>query len=115
MQLVLNWFDGIITDIDENPGILSSDNVMNIYPNPFSEISSIHLNIVENSNVQVAIYNIHGELVQTLIDNEYKNAGEYDLTWNRENQDGNIVNTGVYFVVLNNGNHTETNKLIVIE
>jgi hypothetical protein len=115
MQLILNWFDGVITNVDGNSSFVGKDRVMSIYPNPSSEITSIHLNILEDSDVQVAIYNIHGELIQTLIDNKHKNAGEFELTWNRLNQEGNSVHAGVYFIVLNHGNYSETQKLIVID
>jgi len=115
MQLILNWFDGLITDIDEN--IITSNNksAMEIYPNPCSEKTAIKLNIISESDVQMAIYNIHGELVHTLIANEHLQAGVYEVNWNKENAGGNTVQPGVYFIILNSGSYTETSKLIVID
>ena len=39
------------------------DSQINLYPNPTNENSSIQLNLAKESSVQVAIYNVSGELV----------------------------------------------------
>jgi len=64
------------------------------YPNPFNPSTSIEYSIPMASNVKITIYNILGEVVD-LLDNTFRQAGNYKVTWNP----GRIA-SGVYFYEL---------------
>ena len=61
-----------------------------------------------NSKVRLEIYNLIGQKVETLI-NEEKSAGTYEVTWDAAN-----LPSGVYFYQLKDGNYVETKKMILL-
>ncbi len=64
------------------------------FPNPFNPSTTIAYSLPRASNVRITIYNILGEVVD-LLDNSFKQAGNYKVTWNP----GRIA-SGVYFYEL---------------
>lgn len=81
------------------------------YPNPFNPTTTIEFSIPENGNVTLSVYDINGQLVQKLLDNENFNAGKLKIQFN-----GSNISSGVYFYSLDvNGKHIRTNKMILIK
>ena len=60
------------------------------YPNPFNPSTSIKYNLNDNSYVNVAIYNVAGELVKTLF-NGLQNKGKNIFIWNAKNNENKSV------------------------
>ncbi len=60
------------------------------YPNPFNPSTKIKFSIPKESNVELSIYNILGELISTLV-NDQLNAGYHEFEFN-----GSNVASGVY-------------------
>ena len=60
------------------------------YPNPFNPYTTIRFDVVENSRVQLIVYDILGQRVQKLVDAEYS-AGRHSVQFN-----GNRFASGVY-------------------
>jgi hypothetical protein len=83
--------------------------VYNIYPNPFNPITNISYGIPGNVMVRIVVFDIHGNLVQTLINN-YQMAGYHTLDWNATNH-----SSGLYFVKIIAGDYTNTQKLMLIK
>ncbi len=112
MQLILNWFDGITTDVDlqNNTG---RSNLITSYPNPFRTETTIRINTHIDSDITLKIVNSQGQLVKILIDNENISSGKADVTWDSKNRYGNTVPAGLYFGVLKSNTETEIIKLIV--
>lgn len=64
-------------------------------PNPFSIETSINFTIPTSSLVLLEVYDINGILVKTLVNAE-KEAGNYTVLWNGQNDDGKILPNGIY-------------------
>lgn len=79
------------------------------YPNPFNPTTIITYNIPELSFVSVKVYDILGNDIATLV-NEEKLAGRYDARF-----DGTGLSSGIYFYKLQAGNHHETKKMILLQ
>ena len=62
------------------------------YPNPFNPVTSIGFEISAESMVQISIFNLKGQEVETLV-NEVTSPGMYSINW-----DAGHVASGVYFV-----------------
>jgi hypothetical protein len=77
------------------------------YPNPVTNNTLITYNVPENGNVQLAIYNILGEKVMTLV-NETMVAGKYNY-----NLDVSGLSNNMYFYTLKVNDKTISNKLTV--
>lgn len=71
------------------------------YPNPFNPETTIEYSLTANEYVEIGVYNLKGEKVNTLV-NGYQNAGNHQVTWNGENASGKTVTSGMYFYQLNN-------------
>ena len=56
--------------------------------------------IRDSRKVSVKIYNVNGQLVNTLINNELVSAGTHKVTWNGKNKNCLTVSTGMYFYSL---------------
>ncbi|MCD4698494.1 MAG: T9SS type A sorting domain-containing protein, partial [Bacteroidales bacterium] len=112
MQLILDWFQGLITGIDEPEKAISEKfNSIKAYPNPFSDRINISFSLNENSVVSVNIYNLQGEIIRTLTDNQTFVKGKHDLIWDGRNNKGNSLPAGAYFCTLQTGLAFETQKL----
>jgi len=75
------------------------------YPNPFKSDgigTRISFNLKRPAKVEVTIYNIRGQKVKTLTNENYP-AGKYNLAWNGTNETDKLVASGVYFYKLSVG------------
>ena len=66
------------------------------YPNPFNPTTTIGYALKDDSDVDLMIYNVRGQLVRTLVSSQ-QSAGVYNIVWNGKNDQGVSVPTGVYF------------------
>ncbi len=64
-------------------------------PNPFYSNTTIRYDVKEFGNVQIAIYNVLGERVKTLVNRNHA-AGQYTLEWNGTDDSGSQVPGGMY-------------------
>ncbi|HXC04119.1 MAG TPA: Omp28-related outer membrane protein [Bacteroidia bacterium] len=71
-------------------------NLGNAYPNPFNTVISIPLEISESTRTSIKIFNLLGEEVTTLIDEELT-AGAHTFYWNGTHADGSAAASGMYF------------------
>ena len=90
------------------------------YPNPFNPSTTIpfkagsrKLGAGRPSRTTLKIYNVLGQLVKTLVDEE-KSPGNYQVIWDGKNQKGNEVSSGIYFYQLRTGNYKETRKMSLL-
>jgi len=85
-------------------------NLYQNYPNPFNPITNIKFDLPKDVNVTVRIYDIIGRLVTTLISNEFKKAGSYEIKW-----DGSNFASGVYFYRIDAGTFVTAKKMVLIK
>lgn len=67
------------------------------YPNPFNPYTTIRFDVVQNSRVQLYIYDILGQRVQKLVDAEYSN-GRYSAQFNGERYASGVY---IYQIIVN--------------
>ena len=79
------------------------------YPNPFNPSTIISFSIPERANVNLKVYDILGNELVTLI-NEETEAGSYNINFN-----ANGLPTGVYFYQLVSNEYVETKKMLLIK
>jgi hypothetical protein len=78
-------------------------------PNPFNPVTSIAYSLPAETRVRLAVYNVRGERVATLVDDVVA-AGDHTVTW-----DARGVSSGLYFYRLTAGGFSETRKLILLK
>ena len=92
-------------------GIIPTEySLYNNYPNPFNPTTTIRVDIPERTNVELSVYNILGQKVKTLIANESRNPGRYEVSFN-----GNSLASGVYVYRLTTKNYTQSRKMLLIK
>jgi hypothetical protein len=80
------------------------------YPNPFNPETAINFSIKEAGKVSLKIYNLQGQLIRSLVD-EDKLAGSYSVIWNGTNDQGTRVSSGTYLYTLKVNGFENTKKL----
>jgi len=99
----------IIGSTDGNEGLITSYQLEQNYPNPFNPNTKIKYTIPAESFVQLKIYDVLGNEVATLV-NEEKSTGSYTVDFDASN-----IPSGVYFYTLNAGSFNETKKMILMK
>jgi hypothetical protein len=81
------------------------------YPNPFNPVTKIRFDVANTSNITMKVFNIVGQEVAVLINNESVTAGTKEVTFN-----GSILPSGIYFYTLSNTEgFKETKKMMLIK
>jgi hypothetical protein len=80
------------------------------YPNPFNPTTSISYAIPVQANVTLKVFNIVGQEVATLLNNEVQNRGSHIVTF-----DARSLATGVYFYRLEAGKFNEVKKMLLLK
>ena len=84
-------------------------NLYQNYPNPFNPSTTIKYSIPELSKVRLTLFNLLGEEITTLV-NEEKNAGNYSVEFN-----ASALPSGVYFYRIQAGSFVETKKMLLLK
>jgi protocatechuate 3,4-dioxygenase beta subunit len=69
------------------------------FPNPSSDLTSIHFNIFRSAEVKIVITDMSGKELVTLID-EQSPQGRFTTQWNGRNANGQGVSAGMYLATL---------------
>ncbi len=83
-------------------------------PNPMSSRASIALELPVAGPAQLAIYDLAGRRVRTLLDGEVLSAGPHVLTWDGRGGDGAAVGSGIYLVRLTASAVSLTRRVTVL-
>jgi PKD repeat protein len=84
------------------------------YPNPFNPATTICFNIPKFSQVNLSVYNIKGQIVKQLAD-ENMQQGQHKVVWDGRDEYRKAVSSGVYFVRLEAGHQTITGKVMLLK
>ena len=90
------------------------------YPNPAGERTTISFEVGSGGRgggaepVYLAVYDVAGRRVQTLVDDSLP-AGGHSIDWDVRGSRGARVASGCYFAVLRVGNETRTGKILVTD
>ena len=82
--------------------------LMENYPNPFNPVTTIGYQLPEPSDVSLAVYNIKGQLIDTLVDG-HQRAGTHHVQWKAQN-----VSSGIYLYKLVAGEYTSIRKCMLL-
>lgn len=78
------------------------------YPNPFQQQTTITYAVPEPGNVELVIYNVLGQQVETLVD-QFQPSGNYSITFQSES-----LPSGLYLYTLSTGSHTKTRRMTIV-
>ncbi len=84
------------------------------YPNPFNPSTEINFDVPVRSHVTLKVYNVLGQKVKTLVDEELA-PKRYIADWDGTTDNGTKVASGIYFYKLEAGDFTETKKMLLLK
>lgn len=104
-------FDGLPVGVEKeiNENIPNNFVLEQNYPNPFNPSTIINFSVPEESFVTIKIYNVQGEEVATLV-NENLSIGNYKADWDASN-----LASGVYVYMLRSENFQLSRKMIFMK
>ena len=97
------------TNVQPEPGKISSFYLTQNYPNPFNPATTINYQMPELNFVTIKIYDVLGKEVATLV-NEEKPAGNYQIEFNGAN-----LPSGIYFYRIQANDYVETRKMVLLK
>jgi hypothetical protein len=113
-------FDYLISDVKDIGGGEPSNrplvfDLKQNYPNPFNATTQIQFALPQAANVKLEIFNVLGQKVKTLVDEELQ-PGYKQVAWDGTDEVGKSVATGIYFYRLRaEGLFTEMKKMLLVK
>jgi photosystem II stability/assembly factor-like uncharacterized protein len=94
----------------EKPIARDERKILRAYPNPFSETVSIDVDS-DGSPVTIRIVDVSGRVVRRLVDNFTGSR----ITWDGTDISGSKVSSGVYFLIAQAGQQTDSQSIILVD
>lgn len=82
----------------------------NVYPNPFSESTTIELQLEEEAQVTVFVSDMTGAMVAKIAEDQITPSGLHQLVF-----DGRSLSSGMYFATIIAGKHKARQKMILMK
>ncbi len=102
------------TAVHPGSGVPTSFWLSQNYPNPFNAITRIRYTLPKAVHVTVRVYNILGQEVATLLDDQ-RPAGIHVLQWDGRDRYHRPVSTGVYLCAMKAGEWRKAIKMLVVK
>ena len=97
---------GVTPGVDQNEVAV---NELRVFPNPAKDISFVYFNLERPAKVEVSVYNVVGQKVETL------RQGNFIAGQHRAAVDASSLQEGVYFITVKAGETETTTKLFVVK
>ncbi|MEZ5357589.1 MAG: FlgD immunoglobulin-like domain containing protein [Candidatus Zixiibacteriota bacterium] len=105
------WAGSAVGDDGNVPNVFSlSQN----FPNPFNPTTRIDYSLARKTEVNISVYNILGQKVNTLVSGEM-DAGEHTIYWNGDDASGDAVASGIYFYKMVTNDFVKTHKMVLMK
>ena len=99
---------------EEESEIPASFSLRQNHPNPFNSETVIRYSLPRESQVKIAIYNILGQKVKTLLDRRLT-RGHRKVLWDGKNEKGRSVSSGIYFYRMKTEQFVRTKKMLYLK
>lgn len=105
------WSTGKPTAVESQPvSVPHAFSLTEAYPNPFNPSTHVQYTLAKAGLVSLKVYNVLGQAVQTVVNNEYKEVGTYTVTL-----DMSHASSGVYFYLLEQGSNRIMHKMVLMK
>lgn len=100
-----------VTDVEYNAGneVPTNYSLSQNYPNPFNPATTISFSIPQTGIVTVKIFNVLGQEVATLLNNELS-VGTHNI-----NFDASMLSSGIYMYTIQAGDFVATKKMMLMK
>jgi hypothetical protein len=94
--------------VEKNNAIPLRTELLPNYPNPFNPQTMIAYTVSRPAHVTLAVYNVLGQRVATLVD-RFQEPGAHSITWR-----GRSFSAGLYFCTFKAGSFTQVRKMMMV-
>lgn len=115
LKLVVGKSDFIAKKLTDIQLIPTTYELSQNFPNPFNPATAIRYGLPREERVTLQVYNLLGEEVVTLMDDEHQIAGYHVAIWDGRNKAGHVVSSGVYVYRIRAGVFTMTKKMALVK
>lgn len=99
----------IVTGVEDEPAVPTAFQLQQNYPNPFNPTTTIEFSIPERALVNLTVYNLLGQAIETLVSEE-KEVGTYRIPWSAGNKP-----SGVYIYRLETPKFQSVKKMLLVK
>jgi hypothetical protein len=113
-QIAIPMFETV--DVVEQTIPNHSSQISNLtnYPNPFNPTTTIEFSIQNDNNVELSIFNIKGQKVKTLI-NEELQKGKHTAIWSSFDDNNKPVSSGIYLYKIKVGKQELVKRMLLLK
>ncbi|MBK8550944.1 MAG: T9SS type A sorting domain-containing protein [Ignavibacteria bacterium] len=111
-QYVERNFDLVVNSvgISNISSLAESYSLSQNYPNPFNPTTNINFSIPTQGNVSLKVYDILGNEVADLLNNEKLAVGQYNINFN-----GSDLSSGIYYYTIRTDNFMDTKRMMLVK
>ncbi len=103
-----------VTNIRSNTDLPKFSRLDQNFPNPFNAGTYIRYDIPTNQFLELTIFNILGQKVRTLVDNQMT-AGSHRVYWDGKDDTNRAVASGIYIYELKTSNASLRKKMLLVK
>lgn len=107
-------FEPVVVQVAQKGVVPTSYALNQNYPNPFNPSTEIAFALPQTGHVTLTVYNILGQSVKTLVDEEMS-AGPHQVTWDGTANGGSVAASGIYFYRIQANDFTATKKMTLLK
>lgn len=106
--------DDNVTAIENEKELPEEFSLVQNYPNPFNPTTTINYSLPQASYVTIKIYNMLGQEVNTLVNQDLR-AGRHSVIWRGDDNYGNKIASGTYIYRITAGDFVQAKKMILLK
>lgn len=99
---------------DDRTNLPRSFKLFQNYPNPFNSATLISYTLSRKARVRLEIFNIAGQLVKVLVDEE-QSAGNHQISWEGKDSKGRPMPSGIYLYKLSFEGDVQVKKMVLVK
>jgi len=115
LKLVVGKCDFVEEKIADTQVIPTTYELNQNFPNPFNPATTIRYGLPKAERVTLKIYNLLGEEVALIMNDELRAAGYHVAIWDGRNKLGEVVGSGVYIYRFRAGSFTAIKKMALVK
>ena len=90
----------------------SVSDLINVYPNPFSEDLTVEINLANDTEVEIVVLNQLGQKIKILTDKKLFNKGTHYFSWHSKSASVPQISTGIYYINILLDNEIHFKKVV---
>jgi len=101
--------------VDDQDYFIPNEFALSNYPNPFNPQTNIQFYLPVVSEISINIYDLNGEHVKTLVNEQIWNAGAKSVVWNGTDDKNKTVSSGIYIIQFKSEKYNRFKRCLFIK